>query len=119
MNHSCSFLRLRFLLVAVFNLTLIAPAFAQWPQWGGENMDFKADAKGLANSWPETGPKQLWKRDLGDGYSSIVVDGGRLIPFRFFLNSSDLLCGHLDPPQARRHPPPPKSISTKASRGAS
>ncbi len=55
-----------------------APALAQWPQWGGKNMDFKADATGLADRWPESGPKELWRRNLGDGYSSILVDHGRL-----------------------------------------
>jgi outer membrane protein assembly factor BamB len=51
---------------------------ATWPQWGGPHGDFKASATGLADQWPETGPKQLWRRDLGDGYSSIAHDGKRL-----------------------------------------
>ncbi len=49
-----------------------------WPQFGGTNRNFKVDVKGLASSWPASGPKQLWSRELGDGYSSIVVDGGTL-----------------------------------------
>lgn len=49
-----------------------------WPQWGGPHRNFKSEAKGLANSWPEKGPKQLWSRDLGEGYSAIVGDGERL-----------------------------------------
>jgi len=53
-------------------------ARAQWTQWGGANQDFRVDAKGLAAKWPESGPKQLWKRELGDGYSAILADGGRL-----------------------------------------
>ncbi len=76
--HSCLLRAFHVLLFSLPVLALNAPAVAQWPQWGGRNMDFKADATGLANSWPEAGPKQLWKRDLGDGYSSVVVDGGRL-----------------------------------------
>lgn len=51
---------------------------ATWPQWGGPHGDFKATATGLADKWPEGGPKKLWSRDLGDGYSSIVCDGTRL-----------------------------------------
>ena len=57
---------------------LTAPAFAQWPQWGGPNQDFKASAKGLASKWPDEGPKKLWNRPLGDGYSAIVADADRL-----------------------------------------
>jgi len=49
-----------------------------WPQWGGPSRDFKVNTDGLAKRWPEGGPKKLWARDLGDGYSSIVCDGGRL-----------------------------------------
>jgi len=49
-----------------------------WPQWGGPNQDFRAQASGLATSWPEGGPEKLWSRGLGEGYSAILVDGGRL-----------------------------------------
>ncbi len=62
-------------------IAALAPAqvgWAQWTQWGGPNQDFRVDSKGLAKTWGEGGPKQLWKRELGDGYSSILADGGRL-----------------------------------------
>ena len=67
------------LLAAMFLLSL--PARAQssdWKQWGGPNGNFKVEAKGLATSWPESGPRRLWNRDLGDGYSSISVENGVL-----------------------------------------
>jgi|CXWL01.1.fsa_nt_gi outer membrane protein assembly factor BamB len=54
------------------------PALGQWPQFGGPNRNFMADSKGLAEKWPEGGPKKLWERDLGDGYSTIVADDGLL-----------------------------------------
>jgi outer membrane protein assembly factor BamB len=49
-----------------------------WPQWGGPTRDFKAPAVRLAPSWPAAGPKALWSRALGDGYSAIVTDGDAL-----------------------------------------
>ena len=49
-----------------------------WTQWGGPHQDFKADSKGLADSWGEDGPKTIWTRELGDGYSAILAEGGRL-----------------------------------------
>ena len=70
-----------------FGLTLLAgcligfaaeQAGAQWSQWGGPNQDFKCDSKGLTDAWPQKGPKRLWKKKLGEGYSGIVVDDGRL-----------------------------------------
>src|SRR4029453_12078317 len=49
-----------------------------WPQWGGPTRDFKADSRGLAASWPASGPKELWSRPLGEGYSGIAVENGVL-----------------------------------------
>ncbi len=49
-----------------------------WTQWGGPNRDFKPPATGLASSWPGGGPRQVWSRSLGEGYSGIVADGGAL-----------------------------------------
>ena len=70
---------------ASFGLTLLllisGSASAQtsgWPQWGGPNRNFKSDTTGLASSWPATGPRQLWSRELGEGYSSIVAADGTL-----------------------------------------
>jgi outer membrane protein assembly factor BamB len=37
-----------------------------------------AEPANLAAAWPPEGPKQLWRRTLGDGYSAISVAGGRL-----------------------------------------
>src|SRR5262245_21872623 len=51
---------------------------ANWPQWGGPQRNFMVEAKGLAESWPAGGPKRLWSRALGEGHSSVVVDGERL-----------------------------------------
>lgn len=50
----------------------------QWPQFGGARQDFKVECKGLAEEWPDDGPKKLWNRELGDGYSGIIVDGNVL-----------------------------------------
>jgi hypothetical protein len=57
------------------------PANAQegeWRQWGGPDGDFKVDSPGLAETWPETGPPELWSRPLGAGHTSILVADGRL-----------------------------------------
>ncbi len=47
-----------------------------WPQWGGPYRNFHADAKGLKDTWPATGPRVVWKRPLGEGYSSPSVENG-------------------------------------------
>ena len=52
-----------------------------WPQWGGPARNFVPpgiDARDLTTSWPKEGPRRLWERPLGEGYSSIVTDGRTL-----------------------------------------
>ncbi|MCP4201332.1 MAG: PQQ-binding-like beta-propeller repeat protein [bacterium] len=70
------------LLLASFVLALPAPTPAgdteDWTRWGGPSQDFKAPAADIAQRWPATGPKRLWSRELGDGYSTVLVEGGRL-----------------------------------------
>jgi outer membrane protein assembly factor BamB len=51
---------------------------ADWNQWGGANRNFKSAAKGLAASWSATGPRKLWQRQFGDGYSAIAAINGKL-----------------------------------------
>ncbi len=53
-------------------------ALAQYPQWGGPDRNFLVDTTGLAESWPAEGPKTLWRRKLGTGYSAIAVSDGML-----------------------------------------
>jgi len=50
----------------------------EWPQFGGPHRNFMVDSTGLASSWPANGPKKLWARPLGEGYSGISVDNGTL-----------------------------------------
>lgn len=48
-----------------------------WLQWGGPHRNFQTEAQ-LADSWPAAGPKIVWRRPLGEGYSSILVESGVL-----------------------------------------
>lgn len=68
----------RFPAVVVLLLILAPPVGAQWLQWGGPHRDFTCDSTGLAERWPDAGPRRLWSRELGPGHSSILVDGERL-----------------------------------------
>ena len=65
--------------VVNFFLLQVNHGFAQnWLQWGGPNGDFTVEAGDLADQWPAEGPIHLWKRPLGEGYSSILYMDGRL-----------------------------------------
>src|SRR3954470_6054893 len=49
-----------------------------WTQWGGPHRNFQTEAAGLKDSWPASGPRIVWKRALGEGYSSPAVENGVL-----------------------------------------
>ena len=71
---------MRPLVAAALALTLGAESNAglAWPQWGGPNRNFVTGPADLAASWPAAGPRRIWARPLGDGFSSIVTDGATL-----------------------------------------
>ena len=66
-----------------FSLALVVLSFAMlgadWPQWRGLNRDGISAETGLLKEWPEGGPQLAWQvKDVGDGYSTPAVIGGRL-----------------------------------------
>jgi outer membrane protein assembly factor BamB len=58
---------------------LISSPEPGWPQWRGPRRDGILDEKGLLSSWPDGGPKLLWKIDsLGKGWSCPIIVGQRI-----------------------------------------
>ena len=55
-----------------------AAAGDDWPQWRGPNGDGISSETGWTTDWPEDGPPKLWESDLGKGYSTVAVVGGRI-----------------------------------------
>lgn len=49
---------------------------AAWTQWGGPHRNFQTEATGLKDTWPAGGPPVIWKRSIGEGYSSPTVENG-------------------------------------------
>jgi outer membrane protein assembly factor BamB len=67
--------------VGAISLVLLVHAAAargQWDQFGGPERNFHCPAGSLAPAWPEKGPPVDWRREVGEGYSGILVDGERL-----------------------------------------
>lgn len=67
--------------VLSLSLTLLAagPAAAlDWPQFRGVNRDGVSAEADLPRSLPGEGPRVVWKRAIGEGYSGISVVGDRL-----------------------------------------
>ena len=60
-------------------LLAAGPAFAaDWPQWRGPNRDGISTESNWSAQWPASGPKQLWKMNVGTGCSAVAVSHGRL-----------------------------------------
>jgi len=58
---------------------LIASPEPGWPQWRGPRRDGVSLERGLLATWPDEGPKLLWKVDgLGQGWSSPIVGQDRI-----------------------------------------
>lgn len=53
-------------------------ASEEWPQFRGSYRDGISPASGLLDTWPEGGPKELWRVPIGEGFSAISVAEGRL-----------------------------------------
>lgn len=77
-----SFVRLlRIPILLLILLTVIAEPAAgdDWPGWRGPNRDGICRETGLLQSWPDGGPKLLWKtKGIGEGYSGPAIVGDRL-----------------------------------------
>lgn len=87
---------LRHALVAVL---LSTPLFAQdWPQFLGPSRNGIYVGAPLNEKWPATGPRILWRKQIGQGLSGPIVAGKRLILFhragdREVVESFDALTG--------------------------
>jgi outer membrane protein assembly factor BamB len=59
--------------------SLIASAEPGWPQFRGPRRDGISDERGLLQTWPDGGPKALWRAaGAGRGFSSPIIAEGRL-----------------------------------------
>lgn len=49
-----------------------------WPRFRGPQQNGVSLEKGLLRSWPESGPKVLWKKPIGNGFSTVTTVGDAL-----------------------------------------
>jgi outer membrane protein assembly factor BamB len=65
-----------------------------WPQMLGPTRDGKSPEKGILTKWPAKGPKIVWSRPLGTGYSVGSVAYGRFYQFDRdkMTNKATLVC---------------------------
>ncbi len=69
----------------ILRLAVLAAAMAaalpasadDWPHWRGPRRDGISTETGWLDRWPAEGPKVAWKAEVGVGFSSFAVAGGR------------------------------------------
>jgi outer membrane protein assembly factor BamB len=74
------------LILLTLSLAPFAPAAARadadpataWPQYRGAFRDGISKETGLLKSWPESGPRVVWRRPIGSGFSGVSAVGDRL-----------------------------------------
>lgn len=65
--------------LALTSLLATSLSAADWPEWRGPNRDGISHETGLLKTWPSEGPRLVWQvSDLGAGYSTPSVAGGRI-----------------------------------------
>ena len=69
---------------AVFTL-LVSVHAADWPQFCGPDRNNISSETGLARSWPEGGPKEVWSADVTEGYAGPAIKDGKV----YFLEHED------------------------------
>ena len=76
----------RILLFFIATLALVKADAADWPHFLGPTADGISTETGLISAWPSDGPKMLWKKQIGTGYSAPAIRDGRLVLFHRVKN---------------------------------
>ena len=63
---------------------------SDWPQFLGPNRNGVVSNAALADSWPAGGPRVVWKKKVGEGFSGPVVAGKKVVLFHR-LNQEEVL----------------------------
>ncbi len=85
-------MNLRVLLIA-FGCLAAAPlaGAADWPQWRGlARNSFSPEP--ISTNWPASGPKVLWRANVGTGFSSISICQGRAYTMGNHTNEDTVWC---------------------------
>jgi outer membrane protein assembly factor BamB len=65
----------------IVEAALVLAGASDWPQFLGPTRDGVYAGGDLAESWGPSGPKSVWTIEVGEGLSSPVISGSRLVLF--------------------------------------
>ena len=83
--------RVLFTCVAVLVLTGISHS-ADWPQFLGPARNGACPDHDLIDAFPAGGPKVVWKKDVGQGFSGPAVSAGKLVLFHRLNDKETVEC---------------------------
>src|SRR5213079_2184421 len=69
--------RFRFVLLGLLILPVLTVHADDWPQWLGPKRDSVWRETGILGTFPEGGPKVLWRMPVFGGFAGPAVAGGR------------------------------------------
>jgi outer membrane protein assembly factor BamB len=78
--------------LALMICLLLGVMGADWPQFLGPRRDSTSTETGLLQTWDAKGPPVLWQKEVGEGFSTPVAAGGRLILFHRVGNEDLVEC---------------------------
>jgi outer membrane protein assembly factor BamB len=67
-------------------------AGSDWSSFLGPHGTSVSDEKGILSPWPAEGPRLVWEKKIGIGYSTVTISWGRLFLFDRFRNRCRLHC---------------------------
>jgi hypothetical protein len=80
------------ILTAIVLMGALNARAEDWPQFLGPMRDNSYAGNDLAATWPAGGPKTLWKKKVGAGWSGPVVAAGKLICFHRVADKETVEC---------------------------
>ncbi len=78
--------------VLILSITGAALRAADWPQWLGPARNGAASETNVAAAFPKDGPRVLWRKGIGQGWSSPVVVSNRVLLFHRAGDNDVLEC---------------------------
>jgi outer membrane protein assembly factor BamB len=83
--------RHRRLTAVALTVTFCSAWADDWPQWRGlERNSFSREI--ISTNWPATGPRVLWRADIGTGFSTVSVSQGRAYVMGNSTNQDTVWC---------------------------
>lgn len=84
--------RVCLLLATLLAVATVALPAEDWPCWRGPDLNGISKETGWTTSWPKEGPRQLWKANVGFGFSSVTVASGRAFTMGNRNNEDTVYC---------------------------